>query len=632
MSHILRRLIQPMLLLSLVPAAIAPLRADDLRTWSDATSKFKVRAKFDSLKDGKAVLIRENGAKLEIALDKLSQADRDYIAKQGSENPFQAVDENPFETAPIVEKKLADTPRVVSVDWSNSQVVPTLTSDTEWHVTVPDLPPADFHPRSVPLPPKGDFFANLQGVAINLKAQAAVVGVGLERHGRGEDQTNIVVCDLKTGRAVANVTTQTDTVMAPLALHDDGRQVLMRKDEFGFGRKNRLELWTISGKNAVPSLVWTPYGEEEVSQNDVAWAEFIDAKTLATCSLGGKLAIWELPAAQPVCYLQLCSDSVPALSPDRKWIAFACDDNIGLFDVEKHEVIASQKTPCRLNRPAVAFSPSGKKIACVAEDRIFVWDTASGHLEKDASFASQRIGNDICFPNENYVLVGNQTLIELEHQLKLWQYLNAEHVCTRGGTTFFAAIEEKGSGMLLAAKVPHSEAIALLKKALQQPDLFVFHKGTPVKLDVSGIPDDHKKQVSDALSKKLSDLKCAIRESAGVSVVALVEGPKSRQVDYMHSGSYQVQEYLTKLKFVHDGKTLWETSWTNVPGFVHVTADENLGTVLQKASEQPTYDFFDKVTLPEFLQKSSADAKHGQQPAPGSQTIGAAAVTPQGLR
>lgn len=63
-------------------AVVATALADEYRTWTDSTGRHKLQAKFDSVKDGKVILIRENGSKVKIALEKLSKADQDYVAER----------------------------------------------------------------------------------------------------------------------------------------------------------------------------------------------------------------------------------------------------------------------------------------------------------------------------------------------------------------------------------------------------------------------------------------------------------------------------------------------------------------------------------------------------------------------
>jgi hypothetical protein len=619
-------------------AIVSAATADEYRTWSDSTGQHKIKAKFQAVEDGKVVLIRENGKRVKIALDKLSKEDQDFVAKQTS-NPFKdeeagadkpAEKDNKTADDNSSDSSADDGPRSLTPDWSQSQQITVLSSDSEWKVTPPSSPAADYRPRSVPLPPKRDFFDGINGLAVSRVAKVAVVGYALGgRHGRhhGEETAiRLVLCNFETGRTAAVAETSGDNMM-PMALSDDGKRILMCRNDFGFGNQDRLEIWTIKGKNIVRSLKWIPYDNVGGSGRDVLWAEFLDANRLATSSRSGRIAIWNLATGQPVCHLET-SDSTPALSPDRKWIAFATNDSVGLLDIAKQEVIAMQKAPRHLQWPGLAFSPSCQKIGCITHDRILVWDTATGKLEKDFGTPGIHMHGSINFPSEDCILGDHQFLVELPNQLKFWHYQGAERVRTLGETNFMAIPGDDRAGLLLATKLPHPEATAMLKKALEQPDLFVFHKGVPVKLDVSGIPDAaHQNSVKEALTKKLGAMDCEVSDSGKVDVVASVEGPKTKKVSYMHTGTYEVQEYLTKLKIVYQGQTLWESQWTNIPGIVSLGRDENMESFLRKASSSPTYKFYDEVVLPEFLQKPSGSGHHG-----ATQTLGTSNLTASGIR
>lgn len=468
--------------LGLVIATVA--RGDELRTWTDSTGRHELQAKFVSVKDGEVTLVREDGAKLAIALEKLSKADQEYVAKLKSDSPFKPVEDSPFIPVKPRPETSQRGPRNVTVDWSRSEIVALDAAGAEWNITPPDARPLDFRPRSVALPPKTDFFEKLSGMAVNAVAKKAVVSYTLARHG-SEATTRIVFCDIERGRTSASGAAPGQ--MAALALHDDGQHVLMRRDEFGFGNLDRLEIWSVQGKEALPSLVWKPYDDVQGAARDVMWAEFVDASTLATSSRGGRVALWDVASAQPICHFQLVDGAVPAMSADRKWIAFSSQDRIGLFDVEKREVAAVQDTPAKLTWPYMAFSPSGRRIGCIAQDRILVWDTASGQLEKNFATPGIHIHGAIDFPDDGFILAANQ--------------------------------------------------------------------------------------------------------------------------------------------FLYREKPVWETSGTNIPGFLMLKRGENVEGVLRRASAQPSYEFYDRVVLPEFLQKPSDNQRPG-----AGQTLGVSMVTPTGFR
>ena len=88
-----------------------------------------------------------------------------------------------------------------------------------------------------------------------------------------------------------------------------------------------------------------------------------------------------------------------------------------------------------------------------------------------------------------------------------------------------------------------------------------------------------------------------------------------------------MQEYLTRLKFVYQGKVLWETSSSNVPGMIMLKRGENIEGKLRE-SEKPQYGLYDRVELPKFLQKPG----EANSPGGGGTTLGSSQVTAAGIR
>jgi len=111
----------------------------------------------------------------------------------------------------------------------------------------------------------------------------------------------------------------------------------------GWRNQDRLEVWTIQGSTAEKHTIWTPYEEMQGAERDVLWAEFLDADTLATSSRHGRVVLWKFPEIEPLCTLNMGVDgATPALSPDRRLIAYLTSSDVGLFDVTKREVIAQK--------------------------------------------------------------------------------------------------------------------------------------------------------------------------------------------------------------------------------------------------------------------------------------------------
>jgi hypothetical protein len=638
--------------------------AEELRTWSDITGKHKMKATFVSLDDGKVTLDKADGTTIEIELSKLSKADQKYVneaMKSADDNPFQEKEKSPFETKsssgkttsgktnsgktnsgktspdktgrnkkgsaakPSADESSSGDPRTIQVDYSGAETISLATTD-KWEVDVPDAGQSfPSKPKTAPLPKKTTFFEGINGIAVNRAAGKAAVGFALDEP-KPTGTTRVVICDLATGKTSAPASAAAK--MSPLALHDDGKQIVMRRDEFGWDNQDRLEVWTLSGPRVQRTAVWTPY---EGGGRDVIWGEFLDSTHLATASRQGKVVIWSFPELEPLTTFTLADGAVPGLSPDRTRIAYCNGKEIGIFDRVRGEVIAQQPTPEGLQWPSVAFSPSGKKLACLAFDKVLQWDAATGALERTIPLTGIHAQGPIEYADDNFVLVGDKFLIDLENQLKLWSY-DVPHggtVVSAGGWTFFALSDgEQKPGALVAAQIPHPAARSLLKKALTQPDLFVLHSGTTVKLNVNGIPDPGQRdQIQRALASRLQTIGCQAGDNGTIELAASMEGPKDRDVKYMFGGGdYKVKEYTARLKFVYEGQTAWETTGTNVPGVLSLKQGENVADKL-RAAEKPDYGFFERVVLPKFLQKPA----QGKGPS-SALTLGQSNITTSGVQ
>ena len=86
----------------LVLLTIVLVYGDDFRTWSDKSGKYKIEAKFGGIENGKAILEKADGEKLQIDLDKLNPADKKLAEElqKNKENPFEKAASNPFEKKP----------------------------------------------------------------------------------------------------------------------------------------------------------------------------------------------------------------------------------------------------------------------------------------------------------------------------------------------------------------------------------------------------------------------------------------------------------------------------------------------------------------------------------------------------
>ena len=627
----------------------------EIRTWSDSTGRYKIKAKFVESADGKVTLEREDGTQAMIPLNKLSEADQKVVSEMQSDdqNPFQTVKParkparksrarpEPQEEPSAGDSESGGGPKVVTPQWSGVKEILPAARGEKWSLSI-EAPQAAALPgerRAIAIPAKADFGERAKAMVVNPVCRRAVIGYEVGKPGGG-DQTRLLLVDLAQAKVLG--TGVGSGKMIPLALNDGGSRVVLRTDEFGQGK---LDIWALSPSGVKKELRWTPGDEQKRHGGEIKWAAYVDKEKLVTASSDGRLTIWEASAGQPICTMKIQNNCHPALSPDRKYLAFATEKEIGILDLAAEEVVAMQAVPKPLfPSGAFAFTPKGLRLVCGCMDRFYVWDTATGALYREIAMAGAvpQVGDNLMCPSEDHVLVGNSlghplmgnsVLVDIESQVKLWSYGGYQMAAAVDGVCWFALTDREPCG-LVPSKLPHPAAQDQIQKAMESPDLFVIKPGATVKINATAIPDAAERdRAISALTQRLQANGCQIGANAAVEVVASVEMGKRGDHTYGNmmgprfgpfaSGgkTYTVQEYLSKVKVLYQGQPVWESACTSLPHIIHLKNGETLEQFLRN-SEHPNYAWFGTVEIPKVLQKST----------PGAMTIGTTQVTVAGVR
>lgn len=602
---------------------VSPVVAADLRTWSDATGKFKIQGKFVSNEKGKITLEKPDGTEMEIDIKKLSAADQKYVAdlEKNADSPFKTKEDDPFKSKPsggtkTAAEKTAEPPaksspgKLIVPDFSDAKIVTVAQPDEPWKFEVPEAPTAapKQKPKTIGTPKKMDFFEHTKNFVGSPSGKFAAIGYQLQKPGVNQPSTTrVVVCNLDSAKQSAEGSLPGKLIL--LAVNEDGKQVLLKRDEFGFGNQDRLEIWNMSAKSASKGIQWVPYDDYTGGDRDVAWGSFIGDSRLATLSSKGRLVVWELEEMKPLYTMEMMGGCKPAISPDQKWLAFVADKDVGILDLAQGEVVAMQSIP-QVNWPNMAFSPGQSKLGMAAFDRLFVWDFATGELYREMPYQGLHVMGNITWPSEEHVLLGNRFLIDLENQVKLWDYQGGEFAQQIGGMTWFVVSDgHQKPGALLGAQLPPPAVKDALAKAMSAPDFFVLKPGTVVKIDVSGVDPAGKDFVEKALTARLKEAGFEAGPMGTIDLVAQTEIGQSREISYhtfgqIGSQTYTVRDYYSRVKFMYKGQEVWQTAVGSVPGFVRLGQNETMEQYLRK-SEKFNFDWFGKVDLPKLLQKPS---------------------------
>ena len=630
----------------LVPSARAQSQA--VRTWT--SGEFKIQAKFVSESNGTVTLEQTDGENLEIELSKLSAADQKYV--KAAANPFKAKAASPFKTkkagspaAPPGDDSSegmsedANQGRLVKPKWDNVQTIMGTPTGTGWKVPVPAPSASATAPklRPVPIPPKSGFFEGPKGVEVNANGTKAVVCYGGANPGMNQKgNTRVSLCDLEYGKLLGSASQF--GLYAPIALSDDGTQVLMKTDVFGPGGHDRLELWSLGKSGVVKGDQWIPYegaNGANGGDRDVRWGAFLDTKRFATVSESGNLVIWQAKPLKPLASFPIQGGCTPALSPDRKLLAFTSGKDIGLLDVNALEVVAVQTAPMvNMAWTSFMFSPSGKRLACkVFVNKVFVYDVATGAPYREVSLQGLNAQAPTVFPDDDHLILDQHTLLDLETQVRLWQYNGNERVIVAGGLPWFeVAANQNQAGGLIPAKVPPPGAQEALAKAAKDPNFFIFRPGATVSIDTNGIPDTNQRNnVIQSITANLAKVGVKVAAGSPVVVQASLEQGKEQEISYRSLGAgfqndrFKVRPWMSRIRIVYEGKQVWDSGGSSLPFFEHVrlAKDESLQDHVRKF-ELPNYGYFANAELPKLLTRPTGQGNSG--------TLGVSQVTLAGIR
>jgi hypothetical protein len=624
-------------------------QADDVRTWVDKSGKFKIEAKFIAIENGKAVLEKTDGLRVQIELDKLSPADRrlaEHLQKEkekDEDNPFEKA--KPAKPTPPAKPNVGrrgrtppptDAPELTEAEWSGVKQITVFGSD--WRppvIAVTDLK-LSWQPRPVPLPAKADFFENITGIVASAKAKRAVVMTATERPGNKEVQGRLFVCDLDKGRMVKQFTFVGK--MTPLALSNDGTYLVSRHEVFGFDNNDKVELWKV-GEEVERVKHWVPAENPIQRGRDVVWAAFSeDDKTLITQVSGGNLTWWNVSELKPTQSLALGGHvtAIPGKSPDGKYLACVSNQDLIILDAASGDTVAVKATGQQMHQPKLSFSPDGKKLACTYMNKMDVYGLAEASVETTVQVNGAG-GNAPCFwTSPTAVMVGAPlAYIETSMNVNVWGYDGTDKVAPLGdhGVMVIQDVHRKLQS-LIPVKLPHGAAVQLVEQAKKDPSFFVLKPGTKVSVDVSGISDASIQQdAKAALEAKLEGNGNPVG-SGGVTLVASMERGKDHEVSYRTFGSlpfdrgktYTVTGWVFGLKLSGGGKTHWQSTGGNhPPHMIHLKQDESVESHL-KQYNTPNANFFKYAELPKYVARAQ-----GNDPAMSS-SLRRSQVTTGGVR
>jgi hypothetical protein len=627
-----------------VVALIAVARAaDDFRTWSDTTGAFKVEAKLVKVEGNDVYIESKAGKALKIPKDKLSAADQKFLAEQPAANPFQEVEPAAPASEPPKTPGIRPRPgtkgqepgapapalqQTVQPNWGNVKELSTrFGGAAEWKLTIPEVKPDVMSAaKSFALPPGADIHERIENVVISKPSKRLMVcynssfpiSTGLTRLG---------LMDMTTGKGLGSAAISGKYKL--VAINDAGDEVLMCADDHR-ENKGMLEIWKL-GKTGIERVRgWKMQRDDKDWNTEAHWGMYLDDKRAIVKGNHGRFVIWDLSTGQP---LAASSDDaridVVTLSPDRSWLAVAGNNAVKILDLKTLEILASKELGMPMN--SLAFSPDGKRLAIGGYTQLEILDAATGEsLWQEKRRGSFGHSSEVLWTDNNYLLIGKNTILDVESGKPLWEYSGIDKIDYLGGYCWCSVNEGRERGMV-PLKLPHEAAKTAAKNWVPPPVEYLLKAGDVLSVDVSALGDAQQMLTAEeGILKQMLKIGYKYNQQAPTKIIAMTETGQTQKLSYrtfgFRAGGPAVQEFdftptYCVLKIVRDDKVLWQTrSGGYAPGgFIQLKENETIADRVNKAA-QPDYGIYANPPLPKQIEKP------GQKFTAGSSRITSAGV------
>ena len=251
---------------------------------------------------------------------------------------------------------------------------------------------------------------------------------------------------------------------------------------------------------------------------------------------------------------------------------------------------------------------------------------------RDIYFSQTNHASDIDWVGNGFVLLGGERLVDLDKRTVLWQYQHEAGRGTQhgygemGGDFWYATTsQDRKQRGLFHVRLPHEDALKTAK-SLDADQLLAVRPGVTASISVNlqGAPAEQQ-QVQQALTDQLQKLGINVAANAPLVLQANTETGKSQDITYRKFGlrgneTARVTEQIARLKFVENGKVLWETvSVGGAPMMLQMKQGQTLQDALAPY-QKPNTQFFSTVKLPQYV------ARPGEAVAYGASSLSAQGV------
>lgn len=616
-------------------------KSTEFRTWSDATGKFSVDAKFISRENDEIKLEKEDGRVITLALEKLSKADQDYLAElakdEDPDNPFAGGEPtDPFsggESLRSPEKRKrksrnSASRRAVS---NTKTITPRIRNSmslrqVDWKVT-PDPASTEMEDsgRSIYFSsnPNEHEFHNNTAARIGVDGKFAAVCVS----NPFENSSSLISIDFVKGSASAPVSIPVEKAEI-FAVSNNGDTILTLRESKG-REQGGLEFWNVAGGSAKLEAVWRTKGFFDRSGFDPKSGIFVGKNRLLT--FGDQIALWDCETAESFYSIDVFDRAKPSLSPAGNQLAISSSTNIYLIAIKDGTVLGSIDTDGTAYQH-LAFSQSGQFLAGLetSSGAVAIWDLESAELVQQFG-SPAATGKSILWCGDDYVLVDEKYLMDVELRATVWEYETDDGTIARGANGQFWFVSDS---RLTPIQLPHKD-LRERTAEFDPDDLLVLKPGAEVSIELeSDFAPSEQREIIAALKDRLKDKGIVVSEVADIQLVAQVKKQEKESVEvrpffdpigpFGQRSKTETITYtpnLATIEIQRNGRKFWGKLRRFGPaGVIHSQENESTQQAANRICK-PNPDFFKNVEFPEYFAQL-----------PSGEALGSSEISERGIR
>jgi len=606
----------------------------EMRTWSDASGKFSVRATLKEKTNTAVSLITADGRMVEVPITRLSDGDKAYLASldMPADDPFAggvplegmtdlvplvggtpATDaaDSPREPVEFPADTLADLQESVSVGPTmalpgTGRVIDLSAAASETVAVGEDpLPEVEALPAGVAALPPTDAYDKLGG-PFHLVDDRFVASIGRNKSGSPEEtRGRLVVVGLQSG--TGEVVWDKPQAVKVLGHHQPTGRTLVVDALDQFQRAGELVMLEGVAEGTPKELYRRslPGLGKPGFQPMVEWARLLSGSHVAAI-VDGSLLVWDLPAAQLLYRVEkVRATEPPAFSGSKRFMAVSQGGVVTVLETATGEVLKTLSTGQSLAN-GIAFHPSGGQLALCCSNQYVVWDWLDDRIVAEAVTTDQLGSAPICWLSDTQFRTALGSVIDVELGMPVWKYHlgAAADPLLMGDKLVTLATSPKAT--LVSIAVPHPVALQAMQQLMGAGDeAMLVRPGTKVALAVEGVAGDEATAIEEALTTSAEEAGWKVSRRARITLVAKIGRGEQQQLSYrMMGGRSQETSTATLVPFTADleirsGATvLWQRSSTNhVPSLLRLEEGETVQDAV-KRYEKPDPGFFGRLNLP----------------------------------